>query len=95
MDDPVVAEGKVPSYEIVEEKIKQIDSNIIIARIFYIFDNLTYRFQLIKKDRMCMIEIPKRLLDDLASDSSESEQELTDILKSYVQSPDCWSEFEK
>lgn len=95
MNDPIVTEDKVPSYEIVEEKIKEIDSNIIISRTFYIFDNLSYRFQLIKKDKMCMVEIPKRLLDDLKIDILTSEQELTNILKLYVQSPDCWTKFEK
>lgn len=92
MDDPVVAGNKVPSYEIVEEKIREIDNTIIISRTFYIFDNLSYRFQLIKKDKMCMLEIPKRLLDDLKTDSSESEQELTNILKLYIKSSDCWTE---
>jgi hypothetical protein len=91
MNDPMVAEDKVPSYEIVEEKIKEIDSTIIISRIFYIFDNLSYRFQLIKKDKMCMVEIPKRLLDDLKNGNPASEQELTEILKLYVKSSECWA----
>jgi hypothetical protein len=92
MNDPIVAEDKVPSYKIVEEKIKEIDSNIIISRIFYIFDNLSYRFQLVKKDKMCMVEIPKKLLDDLKNGSPASEQELTDILKLYVKSSEYWAE---
>lgn len=92
MNDPMVAEDKVPSYEIVEGKIKEFDSTIIISRIFYIFDNLSYRFQLIKKDKMCMVEIPKRLLDDLKNGSPTSEQELAEILRLYVKSSNCWIE---
>jgi len=91
-EDPVVAEDRVPSYEIVEEKIKEIDSTIIISRIFYIFENFSYRFQLIKKDKMCMVEIPKRLLDELKNGSPASEQELTEILRLYVKDSECWSE---
>jgi len=92
MKDPVVAEERVPSYRIVEEKIREIDSTIIISRIFYIFDNFSYRFQLIKKDKMCMMEIPKRLLDDLKNGSPTSKQELDEILRLYVKSPERWSE---
>lgn len=95
MDDPLVTEDKVPSYEIVEEKIRQINSTIIIARTFYLFDTFTYRFQLIKKDKMCMLEIPKRLLDDLKNGSPTSEQELAELLKHNVQNSDCWTEFEE
>ncbi len=94
MDDPLVAENKVPAYEIVEEKIREIDSTIIIVRTYFLSDNFSYRFQLIKKDRMCIVEIPKRLLDNLKSDGSTSEKELTDILKLYMENADCWIGFE-
>jgi hypothetical protein len=92
MDDPLVAEEKVPSYEIVREKILEIDSNVIISRTYYVFDNLTYRFQLIRKDKMCMVEIPKRLLDDIKNNGLESEQELAKILKFHVENSECWSD---
>ena len=96
MDDPLVTEDKVPAYEIVEEKIKQIDSTIIIIRVSYNPGNFTYRFQLLKKGRICIVEIPRRLLDDLKNDgSTSSEQELTKILKLYVEQSDYWTEAEK
>ncbi len=95
--DPQVSEDNVPSYKIVEEKIRQIDSTIIIARTYYIIDNFsfTYRFQLIKKDKLCMVDIPRKLLNDLKSNLSASEQELTHILNLHIQSPECWNDFEK
>lgn len=95
MNDPMVTENKVPAYEIVEEKIKEIDITIIIFRTFYIFANLSYRFQLIKKEKMCMVEIPKRLLDNIKNDSTEAEQELMNILKLYIQNSECWAKFEE
>ncbi len=96
--DPRVSEDRVPSYKKVEEKIREIDNTIIIARIYYIFNHLnsTYRFQLIKKNKMCIVEIPKKLLDNLKKDSNSAlEQELGDILNLYVQRSECWAEFEK
>ncbi len=97
--DPRVSEDRVPSYKKVEEKIREIDNTIIIARIYYIFNHLgstVYRFQLIKKNKMCILEIPKKLLDNLKKDSNSAlEQELTDILNLYVQRSECWAEFER
>ncbi len=90
--DPQVSIDKVPSYEIVEEKIKQIDGGTIILRIFFVPVHFIYRFQLIKNNRGCMVEIPKKLLDDLKSGSPESEEELTKILKPYFKSSDSWTE---
>lgn len=91
MDDPLVTEDQVPSYELVKEKFNKIDSSVIIARTFYVPDNLIYRFQLVRKDKMCIVEIPKRILDDLKNDNSSSEQELTAILNSYLNNSECWS----
>ncbi len=95
--DPRVSEDIVPSYKKVEEKIREIDNTIIIARIYYIFSdhNFAYRFQLIKKDKMCMIEIPKRLLEDVRKNISASEQELADLLNEHIQRNECWADFEK
>ncbi len=95
MNGQLVTEDKIPSYRIIEENIRQIDSNIIIARIFYMFNRLTYRFQLIRKDKMCMIEISKKLIDNLKNDNPASQQELTDILKSCLKGPGCWTEVER
>ncbi|MCK5286612.1 MAG: hypothetical protein KAJ59_02250, partial [Thermodesulfovibrionia bacterium] len=83
--DPQVSEENVPSYKTVEEKIRQIDNTIIIVRTYYIIENLsfTFRFQLIKKDKICMVDIPGKLLTDLKNKILASEQELTDILNSH------------
>jgi len=94
MEDPIVSEETVPSYETVKEKISRMDSTILISRIFFIPDNLTYRFQLIKKGKKCMMEIARSLLDNLKNDSLNSEEELDNILKSYIEHPERWSEVE-
>jgi hypothetical protein len=47
--DPRVSEDKVPAYDIVEDKIRQIDNTVIIFRIFYILDSFIYKFQLLRK----------------------------------------------
>jgi hypothetical protein len=95
--DPRVSEERVPSYKKVEEKIREIDNTIIISRIYYIFENLNfiYRFQLIKKDKMCMIDIPKRVLDGLKHNSEESEQELDSILNLHIHDVDRWTKIER
>ncbi len=95
--DPRISEDRVPSYKKVEETIRQIDNTIIIARIYYVFSDLkfAYRFQLIKKNKICILEIPKKLLDDLKHDGISSEQELSDILNARIQSSECWACFDK
>ncbi len=92
-DDPVVAEKEVPSYEIIAEKIKEIDNTIIIYRIYYLFNAFTYRFQLIKKDKMCIVEIPRKQLENLSHDGSSSEQEIAKLLDMKIEDPECWIEF--
>ncbi|HDZ62629.1 MAG TPA: hypothetical protein ENH40_05745 [Nitrospirae bacterium] len=91
----MVTEERVPSYEAVKEKIKQIDNTIIIYRVFYNFDNLSYRFQLIKKDKMCIVEISKTLLDELKNNGSSSDQKLAQILKLNTSSSDCWNKVDQ
>ena len=91
----MVTEERVPSYEAVKEKIKLIDNTIIIYRVFYNFDNLSYRFQLIKKDRMCIVEIPKMLLDELKNNGSSSDEKLAQILQLYTSSSDCWNKVDQ
>jgi hypothetical protein len=95
MDDPIVAEDKIPAYETVEEKIRQIDNTVIIARTFYVPDNLLYRFQLVKKNKMCMMEIPKKLLDDLKNNGETSEEDLKNIIQLYIQHTDSWVEIKE
>ena len=93
-DDPLVSEKDVPSYDVIEQKIKEIDNTIIIFRIYYLFDTFMFRFQLMKKDKMCMFEIPRRLLESLGNDGTSAERELLKILDANIENPDCWAEFE-
>ena len=90
---PQVTEERVPAYDIVKDKIKDIDHTVIIARVYYMFGTLTYRFQLMKKDKMCMVEIPKVLLDAIKNNNSTAVQELASILAVYLNGSECWTEF--
>ncbi|KPK03017.1 MAG: hypothetical protein AMK71_00230 [Nitrospira bacterium SG8_35_4] len=89
--DRQVSKYEVPSYEIVEEKIKEIDGSIIVFRIFYIFMQIAYKFQLIKNDRLCTIEIPRKMLEGLKARNVMLEEELTRLLDSTIQHADCWN----
>ena len=90
-DDPVITAKDVPSYQTVEEKIKEIDNTIIVYRIFYLFDSFIYRFQLIKKNKMCILEIPRNLLENLNKDGTRARQELYRILNLKIEDADCWN----
>jgi hypothetical protein len=79
------------SYEIVEEKIKEIDGSIIVLRIFYIFMQIVYKFQLIKNDKLCTVEIPRKLLEGLNNTNASFDDELTRILDTSIQHSDCWN----
>ncbi|MBI5409618.1 MAG: hypothetical protein HZA14_09665 [Nitrospirae bacterium] len=89
--DRQVTKEEVPSYEIVEEKIREIDGSIIILRIFYIFMHIAYKFQLIKNDKLCTVEIPRKLLEGLRSRNLTLEDELNKILDASLQESDCWN----
>jgi hypothetical protein len=89
--DRQVSRKDVPSFEIVEEKIKEIDGSIIVLRIFYIFMHIAYKFQLIKNDKLCSIEIPRKLLEEVRGRNSVLEEELTRILDTNIQHADCWN----
>jgi len=89
--DRQVSRKDVPSFEIVEEKIKEIDGSIIVLRIFYIFMHIAYKFQLIKNDKLCSIEIPRKLLEGVRGRNSILEEELTRILDTNIQHTDCWN----
>jgi len=89
--DRQVSKYEVPSYDIVEEKIKEIDGSIIVFRIFYIFMQIAYKFQLIKNDRLCTIEIPRKMLEGLKARNVILEDELTRLLDSTIQHADCWN----
>ncbi len=89
--DRQVSKEEVPSYEIVEEKIREIDGSIIILRIFYIFMHIAYKFQMIKNDKLCSVEIPRKLLEDLRSRNLTLEEELNRIINSSLEQSDCWS----
>ncbi len=92
-DDPIVDEKDVPSFNRIEKQIRELDNTIIIYRIFYFFTSRFYRFQLIKKDNMCMIDLPRDMLEDLSRESSPSENELCRIITSNIENEDCWKEF--
>lgn len=89
--DRQVSKEEVPSYEIVEEKIREIDGSIIILRIFYIFMHIAYKFQMIKNDKLCTVEIPRKLLEDLRKKNIILEEELNRIIISSLEHSDCWS----
>lgn len=89
--DRQVSRKDVPSFEIVEEKIKEIDGSIIVLRIFYIFMHIAYKFQLIKNDKLCSIEIPRKLLEGVKGRDSVLEEELIRILDTNIQHADCWN----
>lgn len=82
--DPQVSKERVPSYKKVEEKIRELDGTVIILRVFYSIENISYNFQLLKNNKMCSVEIPRRLLEDLKDGDAEKEEELTKILKTCV-----------
>ena len=89
--DRQVTKEEVPSYEIVEEKIKEIDGSIIVFRIFYIFMQIAYKFQLIKNDKLCTIQIPRQLLEGLKGRNVILDDELNKILEAYLVQADCWN----
>ena len=89
--DRQVERKDVPSYELVEEKIKEIDGSIIVLRIFYIFMHIAYKFQLIKNDKLCSVVIPRKLLEGLNNQNGSLEDELTRILDNKLQHTDCWN----
>ncbi len=89
--DRQVTKKQVPSYEIVEEKIKEIDGSIIVLRIFYIFMHIAFKFQLIKNDKLCSVVIPRQLLEGLKGQNSILEEELNRILDTKLQHTDCWN----
>jgi hypothetical protein len=89
--DRQVSKNEVPAYEIVEEKIKEIDGSIIVFRIFYLFMQIVYKFQLIKNDKLCTVEIPRKLLEELKGSNTVLEDELNRILDSSLVHSDCWN----
>jgi len=81
----------VPSYNLVEDKIKEMDGAVIIFRIFYIPEKLTYSFQLLRNNRICMVEITSQLLEDLKKRLPSSDDELTIKLNTFLKDSGCWS----
>ncbi len=89
--DPRVSEDKVPAYDAVESIIKQLDNTVIVFRVFYLLDKFIYKFQLLKKDTMCIVEIPKKMLRDIKNGDMPALQELTVILTSALDNAECWN----
>ena len=90
--DPLMSEDKVPSYNVVEEIIREIDHTIIIYRIYYLLGIFVYKFQLIKKDKMCVVEIPRALLESQGNDGTRAEQELSKLIITRIEDEESWYE---
>ena len=86
-----IPKSVVPSYEIVEEKIKGMDGAVIIFRIFYLPEKFAYRFQLLRNNNICMVEITRQLLDDLRTGDPSFDDELSTILNTHLKDSDCWT----
>ena len=89
--DRQVSKHEVPAYELVEEKIREVDGSIIILRIFYLFMHIAYKFQLIKNDKLCTVQIPRKLLDGLKQRNTSLEAELARLIDTTLQHTDCWN----
>jgi len=89
--DPRVTEDKVPAYDIIETKIRLIDNTVMIFRIFYMLDTFNFKFQLLRKDKLCILEIPKKMLLDLKNGDILADQEITRIIESCLDGSDCWN----
>jgi len=89
--DPRVTEDKVPAYDIIETKIRHIDNTVMIFRIFYMLDTFNFKFQLLRKDKLCILEIPKKMLLDLKNGDLLADQEITRIIESSLEGSDCWN----
>ncbi|MDO8282644.1 MAG: hypothetical protein Q7U10_08525 [Thermodesulfovibrionia bacterium] len=83
---------KIPAYNIVEKKIRQIDRNIMVFRVFFIPVESIYRFLLIRKDRMCTVAVPKSLLEELKDGGTALEEELAETLLISIDNDDFWTE---
>ncbi|GBE03789.1 hypothetical protein BMS3Abin09_00711 [bacterium BMS3Abin09] len=90
--DPLMSEDKVPAYNVVEEIIREIDHTIIIYRIYYLLGIFVYKFQLIKKDKMCVVEIPRALLESQGNDGTRAEQELSKLIITRIEDEESWYE---
>ncbi len=90
--DPLIKENKVPSYNVVAQKLKEIDNTIIIYRIYYLLTTFTFRFQLIKKNQMCILEIPRVFLEGLSKDGIKHERKLTQVLNMKIEDLESWND---
>lgn len=90
--DPEITAIDVPSFSLVERKIKQIDETIMILRIFLVPVELIYRFQLMKKNMMSTVDIDRSLLYELKSGVREAEEELAETLLISIENEDFWTE---
>ncbi len=90
--DPLIKENKVPSYNVIAQKLKEIDNTIIIYRIYYLLTTFTFRFQLIKKNQMCILEIPRVFLEGLSKDGIKHERKLMQVLNMKIEDLECWND---
>lgn len=93
-DDPLVSEDQVPSFGIIEKIVKEIDNSIIIYRVYYFFTAMKYRFQLLKKDKLCIMDIPRSQLEQLGKDGTQAESQMTEMVNESIENAECWKDFE-
>lgn len=82
---------EVPGYNIVEDKIREIDKEISIERVAYDSSRMAYKFHLIKDGRKCGVVFSDDFLDDLndftGSKTSEYWKEMESSLTSALLAP--------
>lgn len=86
--------NKVPSYSLVEKKIRQIDRNIMVFRVFFIPVESIYRFLLIRKDKMCTVELHRSLLESLKDGNTAPEEELAETLLISIDNDGFWTDIQ-
>lgn len=60
-----MSEEKVPGYEVVNDKLKEINSDISIERVAYDSSRMAYKFHLVRVERKCGVVFSREFLDDL------------------------------
>ncbi len=54
--------------------------------------HIAFKFQVIKNDKLCSVEIPRKLLEGLKYRNALLEDELNRILDTSLQQADCWTQ---
>ncbi|MBI4844514.1 MAG: hypothetical protein HY809_09360 [Nitrospirae bacterium] len=91
---PELYKYQVPYYHVIEKRVKEIDEAIMVFRAFFIPVESVYRFQLIKKDKMCNVELHKPLIDSLKNGDARSEEELAELLLLSIENESFWTDIQ-